>query len=252
MMVNNWALSIQLNVRFEFSATSSSEWNCCSIFQNFQKEANLARYTQIFRNFSPKFFFPFIFASGISRIFGRMVRISDIQQIPESFLGNFCTIFLCFQILESFSSMESVASPQTSFGVRFSRIHFSPVGEKWMRDKRTPKDVCGEAMVSAQSFHFFSRRLHVHPSSQSGNTLLIITRLLCSARLNLQFSDNYLVGQGIRESIPRCDQFCFFWRTECCSCLHTVANRFFNAVCSTKVKWKEVNIVLCLLDVKTK
>ena len=66
-----------------------------------------------------------------------MVRISDIQQIPESFLGNFCTIFLCFQILESFSSMES-----------------------------------------AQSFHYFSRRLHVHPSSQSGNTLLIITRLL--------------------------------------------------------------------------
>ena len=210
-MVNNWALSIQLNVRFEFSATSSSEWNCCSIFQNFQKEANLARYTQIFRNFSPKFFFPFIFAPGISRIFGRMVRISDIQQIPESFLGNFCTIFLCFQILESFSSM-----------------------------------------ASAQSFHYFSRRLHVHPSSQSGNTLLIITRLFCSARLNLQFSDNYLVGQGIRESIPRCDQFCFFWRTECCSCLHTVANRFFNAVCSTKVKWKEVNIVLCLLDVKTK
>ena len=107
MMVNNWALSIQLNVRFEFSATSSSEWNCCSIFQNFQKEANLARYTQIFRNFSPKFFFPFIFASGISRIFGRMVRISDIQQIPEFFLGNFCTIFLCFQILESFSSMKA-------------------------------------------------------------------------------------------------------------------------------------------------
>ena len=137
MMVNNWALSIQLNVRFEFSATSSSEWNCCSIFQNFQKEANFARYTQISRNFSPKIFFPFIFAPGISRIFGRMVRISDIQQIPESFLGNFCTIFLCFQILESFSSMES-----------------------------------------AQSFHYFSRRLHVHPSSQSGNTLLIITRLL--------------------------------------------------------------------------
>ena len=46
----------------------------------------------------------------------------------------------------------SVASPQTSFGVRFSRIHFSrteSVGEKWMRDKRTPKDVCGEASLSA-------------------------------------------------------------------------------------------------------
>ena len=37
-----------------------------------------------------------------------------------------------------------LASPQTSFGVRSSRIHFS-VGEKWMRDERTPKDVCGEA-----------------------------------------------------------------------------------------------------------
>ena len=34
--------------------------------------------------------------------------------------------------------------------------------------------------------------------------------------------------------------------------LLTVANRFFNAVCPTKVKWKEVNNVLCLLDVKTK
>ena len=32
-----------------------------------------------------------------------------------------------------------VASPQTFFGVRLSRIHF--------RDKRTPKDVCGEAIV---------------------------------------------------------------------------------------------------------
>ena len=40
-----------------------------------------------------------------------------------------------------------IASPQTSFGVRLSRIHFSPtdVGERWMRDKRTLKDVCGEA-----------------------------------------------------------------------------------------------------------
>ena len=30
------------NVRFEFSATSSSEWN--SVFQNFPKKDNLARY----------------------------------------------------------------------------------------------------------------------------------------------------------------------------------------------------------------
>ena len=35
----------------------------------------------------------------------------------------------------------AVASPQTSFGVRLSRIYFSP-------DKRTPKDVCGEAKVA--------------------------------------------------------------------------------------------------------
>ena len=35
----------------------------------------------------------------------------------------------------------TLASPQTSFGVRLSRIHFL-----WMRDKRTPKDVCGEAI----------------------------------------------------------------------------------------------------------
>ena len=38
-----------------------------------------------------------------------------------------------------------IASPQTSFGVRSSRIHFSLWGEKWMRDERSPKDVCGEA-----------------------------------------------------------------------------------------------------------
>ena len=34
---------------------------------------------------------------------------------------------------------DQLASPQTSFGVRSSRIHF------WMRGERTPKDVCGEA-----------------------------------------------------------------------------------------------------------
>ena len=38
----------------------------------------------------------------------------------------------------------SVASPQRSFGVRLSRIHFSSS----IRDKRTPKDVCGEATFS--------------------------------------------------------------------------------------------------------
>ena len=36
-----------------------------------------------------------------------------------------------------------LASPQTSFGVRLSRIHFSRGGE--INDKRTPKVVCMEA-----------------------------------------------------------------------------------------------------------
>ena len=47
--------------------------------------------------------------------------------------------------ITSLSSPVIVASPQTSFRVRSSRIH--SVGEKWMRDERTPKDVCGEAMI---------------------------------------------------------------------------------------------------------
>ena len=78
------------NVRFKFSATSISEWN--SILQNFQKGDNLARYTQIFGNFFPEVFFPFNFAPGISRIFGRKVRISEIQQLSkflETFQGKF-------------------------------------------------------------------------------------------------------------------------------------------------------------------
>ena len=181
-------------------------------FPEFPKRSQPCEVYPNFRKLFPLIFFPSI--QLCSRNFKNFrPNGSHFGYSTDSaiFSGKFCTIVFCFQILESFSSMES-----------------------------------------AQSFHYFSRRLHVHPSSQSGNTLLIITRLLCSARLNLQFSENYLVGQGIPESIPRCDQFCFFWRTECCSCLHTVANRFFNAVCSTKVKWKEVNIVLCLLDVKTK
>ena len=42
----------------------------------------------------------------------------------------------------------SVASPQTSFGF-FCHAFISPLwGRKWMRDKRTPKDVFGEASLS--------------------------------------------------------------------------------------------------------
>ena len=44
-----WALSIQPKVRFEFSATSSSEWN--SIFQNFRKREQPRELYPNFRNF---------------------------------------------------------------------------------------------------------------------------------------------------------------------------------------------------------
>ena len=52
-------------------------------------------------------------------------------------------------------SKPPLASPQMSFGVRLSRIHFSPTEEeKWGRnecDKRTPKDVCREATFLTDS-----------------------------------------------------------------------------------------------------
>ena len=59
-----------------------------SIFQNFQKQGYLTSYTQIFENLFPEAFFPFNFAPGNSRILGGMVRISEIQQLPE-FLETF-------------------------------------------------------------------------------------------------------------------------------------------------------------------
>ena len=126
-----------------------------------------------------------------------MVSISHIQQIPEfleTFPGSFCTIFPCFQILESFSSMES-----------------------------------------AQSFHYLSRRLHVHHSSQSGNTLLIITRLLCSARIKFT----------ILWQLFSCDQFWIFFVEDWMLLLLTVANRLFNAVCPTKVNGKRL-VTFCV------
>ena len=49
------ALSIEPKSLVWISATSSSEWS--SVFQNVQKEDNLARYTQIFGNFYRKFSF---------------------------------------------------------------------------------------------------------------------------------------------------------------------------------------------------
>ena len=54
------------NVEFELSATSNSEWN--STLKNFQKQDNLAWYTQIFQNVLQKVFFPFNFAPEFSEL----------------------------------------------------------------------------------------------------------------------------------------------------------------------------------------
>ena len=85
------------------------------------------------------------------------------------------------------TSLVVVASPQTSVGVRLSRIHFSPtsvgvrlsrihfspVGEKWMRDNRTPTDVCGEAIVVGYLLIIYD--LQVWPSTD--NKVLSLTVL---------------------------------------------------------------------------
>ena len=49
--VNKGCFPLNQNIHFDFSSTSISEWN--SIFKNFQKKHNLARYTQIFKIFLP-------------------------------------------------------------------------------------------------------------------------------------------------------------------------------------------------------
>ena len=60
------------------------------------------------------------------------------------------TLYSTVVIEEIIWSWRAIASPQTSFGVRSSRIHSPPRslsptdrGEEMMRDERTPKDVCG-------------------------------------------------------------------------------------------------------------
>ena len=74
------------------------------------KEDNLVKYTQIFEKFFLKISVPFDFHPGISRIFGWMVRFSEIQQFPyflELFPGNFRTICPCFENFEIFGRMVS-------------------------------------------------------------------------------------------------------------------------------------------------
>ena len=75
-----------------------------------KKEENLASYTirgigllyEVY--FFPKVFFPFNIAPGVFRLSGSHFGNSTFL---ETFPGNFCTIWRCFQIFESFGWMES-------------------------------------------------------------------------------------------------------------------------------------------------
>ena len=101
-LVNVWRFPFNQNVRFEFSATSTSEWN--SIFQNFQKRGQPRDVDPKFRkkNFK-EVFFPFMINFAL-RIW-RIRRISKIQQLSgflQLFVRNFCTICRCFQIFPKF------------------------------------------------------------------------------------------------------------------------------------------------------
>ena len=88
-----WALSIQPNVRFEFSATSGREWN--SIFQNFQKRGQPREVypLKFSKFFFPEVVFPFNFTPGISRICGWMVRISKFNSNVWTLLGEISVPF---------------------------------------------------------------------------------------------------------------------------------------------------------------
>ena len=94
-----WVLSMQPKSPVWISTTSRREWN--SIFQNFQREGNLARYTQILGNF-------FLSIQLCSRNFLNF-RLSCLHfgnsTVSGIFLGNFCTICCCFQIFETFGSL---------------------------------------------------------------------------------------------------------------------------------------------------
>ena len=64
-----------------------------------REEDKLTRHIRVFEFFFPEVLFNF--APGISRIFGLMVLIPEIQQLAEfleTFPGNFCTICSSFQI----------------------------------------------------------------------------------------------------------------------------------------------------------
>ena len=65
-----------------------------------------------------------------------------------------------------------VASPQMSFGVRLSRM-------KWMRDKRTPKEVCGEATNIRMNTGVFPLMI----AWTSGNIISTMGSIQCRKRV---------------------------------------------------------------------
>ena len=90
---------------------------------------------------------------GRNCLFSKNETTILVMQNVQFEFPEFRQVSLSFSLAVRTSTV-AIASPQTSFGVRLSRIHFSPTsdtGEKWMRDKRTPKDVCGEATVATAS-----------------------------------------------------------------------------------------------------
>ena len=72
-----------------------------------KEEDKLDRYIRVFKIFFPEVLFNF--APGISKIFGLMVLIPEIQQLAEfleTFQGNFCTICSSFQIFPKGKKIE--------------------------------------------------------------------------------------------------------------------------------------------------
>ena len=103
----------------------------------------------------PLFFLPmFLFTDPTTWPPGAGARKNDAKTMIVLFKGAELRDTQKTQVIKR------LVSPQTSFGVRSSRIHFSPtsVGERWMRDERTSKDVWGEAIKRYAGIRFKQSR----------------------------------------------------------------------------------------------
>ena len=101
------------------------------------------------------------------------------------------SFFFTTSALKCTSEVNKVASPQTSFGVRLSRIHFSPT-----RDKRTPKDVCGEAKYISNCIRKIiqTRRGQCTHCNISQNCVSKCTKLIASQHI--------FISKHFRGSMP--------------------------------------------------